>query len=300
MSSETSAVGANTLRVGEILELEGLRLSSGQTLKSANAYVASVLQTGKVIGNGPGETELWIEKDQMPVRKMRCIVQDGKCLFPILFNRYNGVPVPAGRLVPLVQEYVPEDIVPQEEPLLVEEHTAAAFLRMYAAAREQGVWLLATEGHRTLEYQEQAIRKAMETESKERVMRQYAPAGFSEHHTGLALDVNGGVFQAGEPRQDNKAAWEWLAGHCHEFGFMLKNLPGKEEITGTMYEPWHIRYLGNLELCRYLHERQLTLDEYLDQRGADVGGGLPVFGEKRNRPEAVDAGRIRAFARCGF
>lgn len=258
-----------TLCTGEVATLADIDLLPGQTLKSGNAYVASVLQTGKVIGNGPGGTELWIEEDHQPVRKMRCIVQEGKRLFPTLFNRYNGVPGPAGRLIPLVQEYVPEDSVLREEPLLAEERTAAAFILMYAAAREQGVWLLAAQGYRTLEYQEQGIRKAMETESEEQVMRRFAPPGFSEHHSGLALDVNGGVFHAGEPRKNNKAAWKWLAGHCHEFGFMIKNLPGKEQVTGTIYEPWHIRYLGNVELCRYLHEQRLTLDEYLDQHGMD-------------------------------
>lgn len=267
--AETDTAASSTLRAGEVLEISGPQLSSGQVWKSANACVASVLQTGKIIGNGPGETELWIEEGRQTVRKMRCIVQDGKRLFPTLYNRYNGVPGPAGRLIPLVQEYIPEDSKLRKEPLLAEERTVAAFIFMYAAAREQGVWLLATQGYRTVEHQQQAIRRAMETESEERVMSRFAPPGFSEHHSGLALDVRGGVFQNGEPRRNDKAAWKWLAKHCHEFGFMIKNLPGKENITGTIYEPWHIRYLGNLELCRYLHENRLTLDEYLDQHGMD-------------------------------
>ena len=58
------------------------------------------------------------------------------------------------------------------------------------------------------------------------------------------------------------AEGKWLAEHCWEYGFIIRYPKGKEAITGYMYEPWHVRYLGK-EIAAKVHKSGLCLEEYL-------------------------------------
>jgi LAS superfamily LD-carboxypeptidase LdcB len=75
--------------------------------------------------------------------------------------------------------------------------------------------------------------------------------GTSEHHLGLAFDIDG-----------TWAALDWLAEHCWEYGFILRYPEGKSALTGITYEPWHFRYVG-VELAMELRELDLCLEEYM-------------------------------------
>jgi len=80
-----------------------------------------------------------------------------------------------------------------------------------------------------------------------------AVPGYSEHHTGLAADLNGG-----------QATYNWLAEHCWDYGFILRYPDDKFQFTGVVYEPWHFRYVGT-ELSLELKANGLTLEEYMAQ-----------------------------------
>ena len=84
-----------------------------------------------------------------------------------------------------------------------------------------------------------------------------ARPGFSEHQTGLAIDVNtiDDSF-AGTPEAI------WLAEHCWEYGFIIRYPEGKQNITGYKYEPWHIRYVGSA-ISKQIHDAgtDITLEE---------------------------------------
>ena len=84
-----------------------------------------------------------------------------------------------------------------------------------------------------------------------------ARPGHSEHQTGLAFDVG-----AIDNNYGNTPAGQWLAENAHKYGFIIRYLKGKEEITGYQYEPWHIRYLG-IEHATKIHQAGITLEEYL-------------------------------------
>ena len=89
-----------------------------------------------------------------------------------------------------------------------------------------------------------------------------APAGASEHQTGLAFDVTvPGVSFAGTPQQ------KWLHKHCHEYGFVIRYTAEKQKITGFIAESWHIRYVG-LEPAAIMTRNDWCLEEYLDHMKA--------------------------------
>ena len=83
-----------------------------------------------------------------------------------------------------------------------------------------------------------------------------ARPGHSEHQTGLAFDLN----SIDDSFADTKEG-KWVAENCHKYGFIIRYPKGKEDITGYMYESWHIRYLG-VDMATKVYESGKTLEEY--------------------------------------
>ena len=81
--------------------------------------------------------------------------------------------------------------------------------------------------------------------------------GQSEHQTGLAFDIN-------STRWDFKDTIEgkWLAENCYDYGFIIRYPENKEDKTGYVYEPWHVRYVGN-KVATDIKNSGLCLEEYV-------------------------------------
>lgn len=133
-----------------------------------------------------------------------------------------------------------------------------AFSKMQQAAAADGIQLWICSGYRCYSYQKQLYDNYVSQDGKEAADRYSARPGHSEHQTGLAIDVN-------EPSSefDNTPEAAWLAAHCNEYGFIIRYKPGKESSTGYMAESWHIRYLGDADLCKKIEASGLSLEEYL-------------------------------------
>lgn len=116
---------------------------------------------------------------------------------------------------------------------------AAAFKKMQAAAAKDGIKLSAASGFRSTQYQIGTFKKKGTSDEviKQRV-KVSAPSGFSEHHTGYAVDIN-----SLSESFANTAAYKWLTQHAKEYGFEM-SFP-KNNIQGVAYEPWHWRFVGN-------------------------------------------------------
>ena len=101
-----------------------------------------------------------------------------------------------------------------------------------------------------------------EAEAKEETVRYTSEPGYSEHETGLALDIVAMSNQLLDDTQEQTGETRWLHSHAWEYGFILRYPKDKEDITGIAYEAWHYRYVGK-EAAAYLHQNDLTLEEYL-------------------------------------
>ena len=88
-----------------------------------------------------------------------------------------------------------------------------------------------------------------------------AAVGTSEHHLGLAVDLDG-----------SSAMEAWMDEHCWDYGFIVRYPDGKTDVTGIIYEPWHFRYVGT-ELALELKELGLCLEEYIDMLTAQAAEG---------------------------
>lgn len=132
-----------------------------------------------------------------------------------------------------------------------------AFCRMARAAQADGLMLRVYSGYRSYERQAAIYSNYCRTHGQAEADTFSARPGHSEHQTGLAIDVNDASEAfAGTP----EAAW--LAEHCAQFGFIIRYPQGKEAVTGFMYEPWHVRYVGR-RCARLLEASGQTLEEYL-------------------------------------
>ncbi len=123
---------------------------------------------------------------------------------------------------------------------------ALALMKLIYAARDEKVWIIPVSGFRTIAAQEKLFQAQIQRRgSPEAAAKLSAPPGYSEHHTGYALDVADGHF----PKQDvtynftQTDAFRWLSQHAKEFGFEL-SFP-ENNSQGVSYEPWHWRFIGS-------------------------------------------------------
>lgn len=85
-----------------------------------------------------------------------------------------------------------------------------------------------------------------------------AVPGYSEHQTGLAVDIS--TIDEGLTSTKTKA-YEFLEKNAYKYGFILRYPKDKTDITGYAYEPWHFRYVGSIST--FIYENNLTLEEYI-------------------------------------
>lgn len=137
---------------------------------------------------------------------------------------------------------------------------ASALGELQAAALLEGYSIPTQSGFRTYNYQVTLYNNYVVRDGQEAADTYSARPGFSEHQTGLVFDVG-----AIDNNYGNTAEGIWLREHCHEYGFIIRYPLGKEDITGYMYEPWHIRYVG-VAAATEIYQRGITLEEYLGVR----------------------------------
>ena len=150
----------------------------------------------------------------------------------------------------------------------IEKTTLEQFNKLQSALLKQDVDIRLDSVYRSVEEQV-ALWESFEEEYGEDYCKKYlAEPGYSEHHTGLAVDVC--IMKDGEAINDNDTmlAETELFKKVHElmpeYGFILRYPEGKESITGYVYEPWHLRYVG-VDVAKEIAEKNITLEEYLEE-----------------------------------
>lgn len=142
--------------------------------------------------------------------------------------------------------------------------TYNAFQELAQGAANDGLSIYISSGFRSYELQESIYNGYVNTNGQATADTFSARPGYSEHQTGLAIDVNE-ISDAfiGTPEAI------WLEEHCIEYGFIIRYPQGKQDVTGYKYEPWHIRYVGK-DVAQAVHDAAiaagdpyLTLEEYL-------------------------------------
>ncbi len=139
-----------------------------------------------------------------------------------------------------------------------EDRVANSALKdLQRAASEEGYSLELISGYRSYSTQNAIYNNYIKRWGQEYTDTVSARPGHSEHQTGLAFDVGKLNTNFGQTKEGI-----WLKENCYKYGFIIRYLKGKEEITGYAYEPWHIRYVG-IDSATEIMLNNLTLEEYL-------------------------------------
>ena len=168
----------------------------------------------------------------------------------------------------LTEEYAPDDLVTistkyswgSSGSQKVRKAAYDAYLKMHDAANQEGIYLMVNSSYRDYKSQERVYNNYKTNHGEEYADKIAARPGFSEHQTGLALDI----FSLNASTQatfKDTDAYKWLKENSYKYGFILRYPEGLEKTTGYNFESWHYRYVGE-ELAKKIYESNLTFDEY--------------------------------------
>jgi zinc D-Ala-D-Ala carboxypeptidase len=136
---------------------------------------------------------------------------------------------------------------------------------------QQGLGFKIASAFRSYDYQYGVHADTVASRGEAEADRVSARAGYSEHQTGLAVDL----VTPASPACDFEACFadtpggRWIAQHAWRYGFIVRYQPDNEAVTGYTSEPWHLRYVGR-SLAAELHDTGVTtLEEFFDVRGGD-------------------------------
>lgn len=172
----------------------------------------------------------------------------------IIVNKFNYLP----------EGYMPEDLIKMGLQYAfsgkqIREEVYDNFRRLVKTAKLEDLTIVANSTFRTYDYQESLYNRYKRDYGKEYADNYAARPGYSEHQTGLAIDVS--TLNSTMDNFEETEEFSWLQDHAHEYGFILRYPKGKEYITGYNYESWHYRYVG-VEIATKIHELGITFDEY--------------------------------------
>lgn len=148
----------------------------------------------------------------------------------------------------LPEDYNPGGILPE-----VKE----AFSIMQSDAAQEGLKIYISSGYRSYKRQAYLHEKYIKRDGEEKADTYSARAGYSEHQTGLCIDLNS-ISDSFSNTPESK----WVSEHAHEYGFIVRFPEGKEELTGYKYESWHLRYIG-IDKATEVYNSGLCLEEFL-------------------------------------
>lgn len=218
------------------------------------------------------------------------------CVFPSAAEETVDVlssplPLLVNKDYPVSDDFVPADLVLLSDVLdssivrikgnrkiYAVRAAAEALETMLEAARDDGIrnWQVST-AYRSIADQQKVMnnrinyyRKKNPSWSKSRAksaaLRSVAEPGCSEHHLGLAFDINVPNTSAFKGTKQCK----WLHEHCWDYGFIVRYQEDKTAITGFTAEEWHIRYVG-VEHSVPMRDNNFCLEEYLESVEAEPG-----------------------------
>lgn len=190
-------------------------------------------------------------------------VVDNPTSIEVYINKQRRLPDrfrPTDLVEPNVEHFSPEG----DDKRLMRAESAEALEGLFAQAEEDGAPLVAVSGFRSYERQSVIYGNSVEANGQEYADKYSAKPGYSEHQTGLTMDLGAYYETNATLLTESFSATDpgkWLAENAHTYGFIIRYPEGAEAITGYNYEPWHVRYVGK-EMAEEIYMQQITLEEY--------------------------------------
>lgn len=172
----------------------------------------------------------------------------------ILVNKYNY----------LSENYIPNNLEELDEAYSIKgmklvKDAKNAFEALSQDASLNNLTIKAMSTYRSYSYQNNLYNNYVKADGEEEANKYSAKPGYSEHQTGLAIDVYNEKLPY--TRFEETDEFKWMQENAYKYGFILRYPKDKENITGYSYESWHYRYVG-FEIAEYITKNNLTFDEY--------------------------------------
>ena len=181
---------------------------------------------------------------------------------------YRSITVLINKELGLPQDFIPANLIKTDLPVspgcyysFIREDVHDALEAMFEAALHDGFELWFHSGYRSFAAQKMIYENYVKRYGQAKTDIMSAKPGHSEHQSGLAVDITSssstGTFAV---KFGDSKEGDWVAQHAHEFGFIVRYPEDKTAITGYMYEPWHLRYVG-VQLAAKLFNSGKVLEE---------------------------------------
>ena len=164
----------------------------------------------------------------------------------------------------LGSDYVPKDLTTINNNYSsgnkqMTKDATLAFEEMAKDAKKDGYTIRAVSTYRSYSYQENLYNNYASQDGKAKADTYSARPGYSEHQTGLAVDVDNAKVTY--TKFGTTKEFGWMKDNAYKYGFILRYTKETEFITGYMNEPWHYRYVGK-DIAKYIYEHPMTYEEY--------------------------------------
>ena len=173
----------------------------------------------------------------------------------VLVNKYNSLPK---NYKPKDLEYVDGaygDKVPMRKIIIND------FKELQKQAKKEiNINLMPTTAFRDYEFQNTLYTNYVKKDGKKKADKYSARPGYSEHQTGLAIDLKNMALKDIRLTEEN---YKWLKENSYKYGFIIRFPENKVNITRYQKENWHIRYVGK-KVAKIIYEKDLALEEYID------------------------------------
>ncbi len=165
----------------------------------------------------------------------------------------------------LSEDYAPEDLVEVSSKYAYDgnnlrSNAYEAFKDLWNAANEAGIKFIINSTYREYSKQASIYEDYKNWYGEKKADAQAARPGYSEHQTGLAIDVFSSDNQLSGTFKDSEG-YKWLKDNAYKYGFIERYPEGKEYLTGYEFESWHWRFVGK-EAAKVIQNEKITYDEY--------------------------------------
>ena len=189
----------------------------------------------------------------------------------------------------MIKNYLNKDI-------FIEKKTYSMYKKLKDYLSSINIEIGIDSGYRSIEDQKLIYEEMKKLYGESYAENYIAKEGYSEHHTGLCIDLVLKIDNRFITSNNELFAKEEIFDVIHSclpiFGFILRYPKEKENITGYLYEPWHIRYVGE-STANIIYNENLTLEEY--HKKYNINGVLLV-----NKPSGITSREVDNIIACKF
>ncbi len=165
--------------------------------------------------------------------------------------------------------YLPSDYIPNNLEIVDNKYTDGNkllvsdarinFEEMAMDAKKEDLNIRIISAYRDYNYQKNLYDNYVLKDGKDIADTYSARPGYSEHQTGLVIDLDN--ISLSYEQFESTDEFKWMEENSYKYGYILRYPLDKEYITGYYYEPWHYRYVGK-RIAKYIHDNDITFDEY--------------------------------------